>query len=371
MHKLRLRTLLLVLLVVIGAVLHASPVGAQSREHGTDAVEAVRGDKVEGGAHSNAEAGHSSDGGHGSEDSAHGGEHGAAKSPLDPHAGSWVNPIARAFSGESPPKLIREEGSPEAHVDSVAKIKYDYIVIAFLVMGILGVVGMRAGRNVKVRPAGKPHSATNIFEAAVEGLQNYLVGIMGVDMARKYTPLIATFFLTILLCNWMGLVPGMIAPTSNANVPLALAIVAFFATHIIAIREVGVKPWFMHFVGEPKWLAFLNFPLHLIGELIKPISLAIRLLCNVFGEEMVIVQLALLAIASLPIWLPIPLQFPIMCLGVFFGALQALVFSTLLAIYISILATHHDDHDGHGHVEHVEVGGKHQTVSHPTQTSVA
>jgi F-type H+-transporting ATPase subunit a len=166
-------------------------------------------------------------------------------------------------------------------------------------------------------------------------------------------------------------VPGLIAPTSNANVPIGLAIVAFFATHVIAIKEVGIKSWFMHFVGEPKWLAPLNFPLHLIGELIKPVSLSIRLLCNVFGEEMVVIQLVGLAMASLPLWLPIPFQFPVMMLGVLFGFLQALVFSTLLAIYISILSTHHDDHDGHGHVEHVDVGGKHQTVAHATQSPVA
>ena len=60
-----------------------------------------------------------------------------------------------------------------------------------------------------------------------------------------------------------------------------------------------------------------------------------------------------------------------MVLGVFFGALQALVFATLLAIYISILSTHHDDHDGHGHTEHVEIDGHKQVVGHPAQTTVA
>jgi hypothetical protein len=86
---------------------------------------------------------------------------------------------------------------------------------------------------------------------------------------------------------------------------------------------------------------------------------------------MVIVQLTLLSIASLPLWLPIPFQFPIMCLGVFFGGLQALVFSTLLAIYISVLSTHHDDHGGHGHVEHDVVDGQHKTIAHATQSPVA
>jgi len=300
------------------------------------------------------------------------GEGGKKEGPFTPHAGTWINPIVRQFTGEEAPKFKDDHGhSVEKHVDDADKIRYDYFGIALGIMATLALVGSAAGRRAKIRPEGKPHSIANIFEAVAEGFQNYLIGIMGRDLALKYTPLIATFFLTIIFSNWMGLVPGMIAPTSNANVPIGLAVVAFFATHIIAIKEVGIGSWFMHFVGEPKWLGFLNFPLHLLGELIKPVSLAIRLLCNVFGEEMVIMQLTLLSIASLPLWLPIPFQFPIMCLGVFFGSLQALVFSTLLAIYITVLSTHHDDHGGHGHVEHVEVDGKHRTVAHATQSPVA
>jgi F-type H+-transporting ATPase subunit a len=200
---------------------------------------------------------------------------------------------------------------------------------------------------------------------------------MGEGLALKYTPLIATFFFTILFCNWMGLVPGMMAPTSNPNVPVALAIVAFFSVHIIAIKEAGFKSWFMHFVGEPIWLAPLMFPLHIMGELIKPVSLSLRLLCNVFGEELVVAQIGLMAIgvaAALHLPSIIPLQLPFMLLGVFFGFLQALVFSTLLAIYISILGNHHDDHDEHnvhGHVEHVNARGHHEVIAHPTESPVA
>ncbi len=96
--------------------------------------------------------------------------------------------------------------------------------------------------------------------------------------------------------NYAGLVPGLMSPTANPNVPIALAIVAFFATHIIAIKEAGIKSWFMHLIGEPLWLVPLNLPLHIIGEFIKPLSLAIRLLGNVFGEETVVLKLAALGI---------------------------------------------------------------------------
>ena len=294
---------------------------------------------------------------------------------FDAHYGTWLNPIVRAFTGEAAPRMVKKADSPVLEVENHESVKYDYVAWAFLVMAGMATVGFLAGKNAKVRPEGKPTSIANMVEAAFDGFQDYLISIMGRDMARQYTPLIGTFFFTILFCNYLGLIPGLVAPTSNPNVPLGMAIVAFFAVHIIAIKEAGVKSWFMHFVGEPRWLALLNFPLLLIGELIKPLSLTIRLLCNVFGEEMVVVQLTTMAVAIMGlIYLPIPIQFPIMCLGVLFGALQALVFSTLLAIYISIMATHSDDHDAHnepGHVEHEAVDGHTQILVHSSEATLA
>jgi F-type H+-transporting ATPase subunit a len=307
----------------------------------------------------------------------HDGGHEAPKSSFAPHAGTIFNPIARAIFGQTPEEKTR----PEAHEVSkeeihYSNVDYDYLVISFVLMGLLGLVGVTAAKKARVRPEGKPHSLANAFEAAVEGFQNYLIGVMGESLARKYTPLIASFFFTILLFNWIGLVPGWLAPTSNPNVPFALAIVSFFMVHIIAIKETGIKSWFMHFVGEPKWMAPLMFPLHIIGELVKPASLALRLLGNVFGEEVVIAKLiglSILATISLPFPF-IPLQLPILLLSVFFGLLQAMVFSTLLAIYIAILGTHHDDHDAHnehGHVEHTRVHGHHELIAHPSEATIA
>jgi F-type H+-transporting ATPase subunit a len=307
----------------------------------------------------------------------HGGEH---KTPgvFSPHGGTWLNPIVRAILGKPAPHLTEHNG--EAHIGPEESVKYDFLAVALFMMAFLAIVATMGAKKMKLRPEGKPTSLANIVEAAAEGYQNYLVGIMGRDLASKYTPLIATFFFTILLLNYSGLIPGWTAPTANPNIPIGLAIVAFFATHIIAIKETGIKSWITHFVGEPVWLAPLNFPLHIIGEFIKPLSLAIRLLGNVFGEEMVVLKLAglgigLLAAYNLPFGLPFNLL--MMLLGVLFGALQALVFSTLLAIYISILSTHHDDHDEHnihGHVEHVRTPGPHghdTIVAHPSETTVA
>lgn len=289
---------------------------------------------------------------------------------FDPHGGTWLNPLARAVFGLGPVETEEFEG--ETHFTNIGA---DFIAVALFTMGITAIIGVIAGRRVRLRPEGNPASLSHIVEAAADGFRNYLIGIMGPALGAKYAPLIASFFFTILLLNWMGLVPGMLAPTANPNIPIALAIVAFFATHFIAIRETGFKSWFMHFVGEPVWLGPLNFPLHIIGELIKPLSLSIRLLCNIFGEEMVSLQLILLAVATMALLkVPVPFQLPMMLLGTFLGMLQALVFSTLLAIYIAILGNEHDDQDEtnvHGSVERVRVHGYEEVVAHPTESPVA
>ncbi|HEX8237949.1 MAG TPA: F0F1 ATP synthase subunit A [Abditibacteriaceae bacterium] len=293
---------------------------------------------------------------------------------FDPHAGTWLNPVARRIFGLGAPQKENHGGET-----AFTNVKYDYLVVAALLMLLLAAVAIAGARRLRLRPEGKPSSLPNLVEAAAEGYQNYLIGIMGRALALKYTPLIATFFFTILLFNYAGLVPGLMSPTANPNVPFALAIVGFFAVHIIAIREAGVKNWFLHFVGEPLWMAPLNFPLHLIGELVKPVSLAFRLLGNVFGEEVVIAQLTLLGMGIIGAqgWLPgIPVQLPMLFLSVFFGALQALVFSTLLAIYISIFCTHGGHEHGHehghgGHVEHDRTGGHDRLIAHPTEVPIA
>lgn len=316
-------------------------------------------------------------------EAAEGAEHEEKPNAFTPHTGTIFHPLVQRIFGQKPPEAEKEDGSiykegekrgPEVHFSNV---KYDYLFMSFLLMTILAIVGVSAGKKAQIRPDGKPNTLAKGFEAAAEGFQEYLVGVMGKDLAMKYAPMLGSFFFTILLFNWIGLIPGLASPTANPNVPFALAFVSFFMVHIIAIKEAGFKSWFMHLVGEPLWMAPLMFPLHIVGELVKPLSLALRLLGNVFGEEIVLAKLAALALlvaAGLGLPTFIPLQFPIMIMSVFFGLLQALVFSTLLAIYIAILGTSHDDHDDHGHhghVEHIRLHGHADTVAHGTEATLA
>lgn len=300
----------------------------------------------------------------------------ARDSAFSAHHGSWFNWVARnIFYGGEP--VHQEVHDGVAHVSNPYSVYYDYLVISVFLMGVLGLIGFLGVRKASVRPHGKPTAFPQLLEAAVEGFHKYCISLMGNELAIKYSPLITSFFFTILLFNWIGLVPGFISPTTNPNVPFGLAIVGFFCVHFIAIREAGFKSYVMHYVGEPLWLAPLNVPLHIVGELVKPASLAMRLLGNIFGEETVIAQLAVLGImGSATLHLPpvLAVQFPMMVMSVFFGLLQAIVFSTLLAIYISIFASHHDAHDehnAHGSTEEVRYDGHREIVAHPSETTLA
>jgi len=175
----------------------------------------------------------------------------------------------------------------------------------------------------------------NLMEFAVETILGFLSQVMSREDAKKYLPLLASFFILILASNYSGLLPGaghtpgLQAPTSTLSVTAAFAIIVFFSTHYYGVKTKGLK-YFKHFV-QP--LPFL-LPLNIIEEFVRPLSLSLRLYGIIFGEEMVIASLA----ALVPLFLPLPM----MLLGILFGMIQAFVFTLLAALYIgSAVAEHH------------------------------
>jgi len=133
----------------------------------------------------------------------------------------------------------------------------------------------------------------------------------------------------------------------------------FVYAQYIGFRELGVLGWVDHMAGSPRsaigWgLVPLMLPIHLMGELAKPISLACRLFGNIFGEDMLLVAFASLGItvlsfANLPIG--VPLHLPFLFLALLTSTLQALVFTVLSTIYF-LLMLPHDDHGHEGEAQH-------------------
>ncbi|NPV90709.1 MAG: F0F1 ATP synthase subunit A [Firmicutes bacterium] len=197
-------------------------------------------------------------------------------------------------------------------------------------MLLLTVIFYLGSRNAQRIPSG----VQNVAEAILEALLGFFAGVLGEDRARKYTPLLATFFLFILFSNYSGLIPGagvipgFKPPTSNWNVTGALAIIVLFSVHFLGVRAKGLSH-FKHWL-EP-FVFFL--PLNLLEEVARPMSLTLRLFGNIFGEETIL--LFLLGMA--PFLVPVAL----MGLSLLLAAIQALVFTILATSYIGAATEEH------------------------------
>jgi F-type H+-transporting ATPase subunit a len=212
------------------------------------------------------------------------------------------------------------------------------------------VFALTATRNMQRRPG----RLQNLAEIIYEFFDNLAVSIVG-EHGRKYVPLAGTVFLFILFCNLMGLIPPGIAPTASLNTTIALALIVIIYVQYEGIRARGVGGYLKHFArwGEvPIPLSPLMFVIEIVSELAKPVSLSIRLYANMFGKEQV--TMALITALAVPIfkaiYAPLPLQFPVMMLGLLVAFVQAFVFSILTLIYLSLATEHHDEHAEHAHV---------------------
>ena len=229
--------------------------------------------------------------------------------------------------------------------------QYEVIVFALLVAFLLGLTARLATRNARLIPDG----LQNLVEALVEALNDFITGILGERHAARYVPFLGTLFIYIWAMNLFGLIPFMDSPTSNLNVTVALALTVFVYAQYIGLRGLGLVGYVDHLMGSPRnltgWLLVpLMLPIHVLGELAKPISLSCRLFGNIFGEDMLLVAFVSLGVTTLSFThLPfgLPLQLPFLLLALLTSTLQALVFTVLSTIYFLLMLPHHDHEPGH------------------------
>ena len=192
-----------------------------------------------------------------------------------------------------------------------------------------------------------PRGLQTVWEFAYQTLDGFARNAIG-PTGSRYTPLLGTFFIYILCLNLFGIVPGFISATSALNQTVALALCCFAAVQYYGLRASGWR-YLMHFVGEPLWLAPINIPIHVIGELARPLSLSVRLFGNIFGEDTVIAALvALGGVIFMSVKVPVPVQLPMQFFGLFGSFVQALVFTMLAAAYLAGAVRHeHGPEQGH------------------------
>ena len=194
------------------------------------------------------------------------------------------------------------------------------------------------------------------LEAGYLAIRDMMQDIIG-PQGMKYFPVVATFAILILISNLMGFFPLFMAPTAATSVTFALGIASFVYYNFVGIKENGIAAHLGHLAGPIWWLAWFIFPLELISNFIRPLSLSIRLFGNIFADEQVAATVSGLGgIVGLPEWTT-QLLLPVimMPLALLVCLVQTLVFTLLSMIYLSEVShgDHGHDHDeAHSHDEH-------------------
>lgn len=245
------------------------------------------------------------------------------------------------------------------------------ILTWIIAIGIIAFARM-ATSNIQQVPAG----AQNFWEWLVEGLYNFLEGIIGHDLVKKTFWFFATLFIFILFTNWFSLIPGvgtigwgtpdasghlrhiarplLRGVNADLNMTLAMSIVFFACWTIWALQANGPGGFILHLFGPKgdttgllKVLMVLVFivvgVLEVVSILFRPVSLSFRLYGNIFAGENMLESMATMGGAAFGWLLPLPFY----AMELLVGLVQALVFMLLTSVFTLLICTH--DEEGHGH----------------------
>jgi F-type H+-transporting ATPase subunit a len=177
----------------------------------------------------------------------------------------------------------------------------------------------------------KPKPAQQIAEMIHEFTGGQADQIIGLGYER-YQAFVTCVLLFVLLNNCLGLIPGIITPTSQPVVPLGVAVLTFLFYNFHGVREQGFVGYLKELAGPLWWIAPLLFPIEIISHLARMMSLTIRLYANMLASDLV----------TLVFFSLVPLAIPAIFLGLHFAVslIQAYVFMLLAMIYLSQAVAH-------------------------------
>ena len=226
--------------------------------------------------------------------------------------------------------------------------QWENIFFSLVAICLISMTAVRAARKKSMIPSG----VQNFCEVLVEGIANFVTGILG-ERGMKHVPFLGTLFIYILLMNWSGLVPLMKSSTASWSTTVALALAVTAYVQFTGIKEQGPVHYLKHMAGNPANLfGLVLVPLMLVINLTiefmaVPLSLSLRLFANVSSEDKLLFKFAELNILFKG--LPFLLQLFANVLAIAFSVVQAFVFMLLSTVYISLILPHEE----HGHDETV------------------
>src|ERR1700716_3148227 len=260
--------------------------------------------------------------------------------------------LGAAFAQERPPAAAATSSTPQPPAEVLFDIGFmpvtNSILTAWVVIAILVLFAFFSTRNMKLMPSG----FQNFWELIIELWVGISESTMGRRRGRRFMPLIVTAFLFILFSNWFGTLPigyltvrnpeGHVVPLlrsadSDLNVTAAMAIMMIVLAEFFELKSLGL-------FGYLKGL-FLPNPLRWLEIFTRPLSLSFRLFGNIFAGEVLLATM--LTVAPF-------LLFIFIALELFVGLIQALIFSMLSLVFLSIATVHEDAHEQHGAHDSIE-----------------
>ncbi len=214
---------------------------------------------------------------------------------------------------------------------------------AHVMVGLVVVLIVTAGsiaffRGTKTADKGivppRKMNLRNFFEYLAESIYGMVEGSLGEKQAPRFFPFIGALWLFIFFGNLFAVIPGFVSSNDTLKTNVGLALLVFFATHYLGVKEHGLS-YFKHFLGPVWWLAPLMLPIELISHIARPVSLSLRLMGNMLADHKVVMSF----FALVPLIVPIPF----LLLGLLVCVIQALVFTSLAMVYIG-MAIEHEDH---------------------------
>jgi len=215
---------------------------------------------------------------------------------------------------------------------SVAGLSFDLDTIWTTLLASLVVVGLGFYVRRKVTS-----SVPNKVQLTWEVLIGWVSDQVEAGMGRRYrhvVPLAVTIFALVLACNWVEILPGLWhntdylpSPTADVNLTYALGATVFVLTNAANIRAKGLGGYVKSFFARPRWL----FPIRAIEELMKPVTLALRLFGNLFSGGIMVALLLAIPIYFFPATIAFSVVWKLF--DMFIGAVQAFIFALLTILY--------------------------------------
>jgi F-type H+-transporting ATPase subunit a len=223
------------------------------------------------------------------------------------------------------------------HIEDAVVVLSSWLAcVAVILLAILGRLGLNRARAQGGTLQYVPDtglSVRNFFEMFTQAFFGLAESVLGKRDARTFFPLFGGLFIYILFCNLLGVIPGFLPPTQNVSNNFAMAICVFLVFNVAGLKRNGLG-YIKHMAGPVWWLAWLILPIELVGVVVRPVSLSLRLMGNIVGDHTVFG-----IVSSLVPWVVPSL---VLALGIFVSFLQAFVFSLLTVIYIQLSVAHEE-----------------------------